>query len=209
MSSGGGSIFGGRKSLFGPEGSDEMNVDLNLTPLMDVMSNILFFLLASFGAAILSFLQASVPVQAEADDEDEAPRTDRVTVTVKLTGKTFKVNASGLGIEPEKLEALKTEIPAKSDSYDYARLKEMMLSIKRQFPASDTVMIVPVDTTVYEQIIHTMEAVKDSRIGDNKKVSLFPKVVVADLVKEDPVPEGAPAEALGAPGAVAPEPEGP
>ena len=40
-------IFGGRKSLFGEEGSEAVVVDLNLTPLMDVMSNILFFLLAS------------------------------------------------------------------------------------------------------------------------------------------------------------------
>ncbi len=178
--------------MFGSEGSDEMNVDLNLTPLMDVMSNILFFLLASFGAAILSFLQASVPIQAEADDEDEAPRTDRVTVTVKLTGSTFKVAASGLGIDPAKLESMKTEIPAKEKTYDYKALKEVVLNIKREFPASDTAMIVPSEQTIYEQIIQTIEAVKDSRMEHNKKLVLFPKVVVADIVKEDPKPEPEP-----------------
>ena len=37
--------------LFGKESTASYEVYLNLTPLMDVMSNILFFLLAAFGAS--------------------------------------------------------------------------------------------------------------------------------------------------------------
>ena len=68
MSGGGGGgeaeQSGPRKNVFGETTSG--NVDLNLTALMDILSNLLFFLLASFGATIVMAINGAVPVQSRA-----------------------------------------------------------------------------------------------------------------------------------------------
>src|SRR5687768_16734637 len=109
-----------RFQMFGPkkhrtftssdEGADDFSVELNLTPLMDVMSNILFFLLAGFGAAIISFLAASVPVQADSDTPPEPPPADKVTMNLQITPDSYKISASSEKVSPEALAKLKSEL---------------------------------------------------------------------------------------------------
>ena len=67
MSGGGGGEIeeeGGRggANVFGEAPSAP--VSLNLTALMDILSNLLFFLLAAFGATIVMAINAAVPVQS-------------------------------------------------------------------------------------------------------------------------------------------------
>lgn len=198
------SIFGAKKrSIFGASSGgsdvDEFAVDLNLTPLMDVMSNILFFLLAGFGAAILSFLAASVPVQSDSDAAPDAPRTDKVTVNLQIAADGYKLSISNDRLPPEELAKGKSMLKRNDKGgYDNAALSAALLELKRKYPASDTVMIVPGDTTVYEEIVAAMEASKDVRQGE-QRLRLFPKAVIADLVKADtaeapaaPAPAGGP-----------------
>jgi len=68
---GGGEEEGGRSgsSVFGEEATQP--VTLNLTALMDILSNLLFFLLACFGATIVMAINATVPV-ASSDKSDVA-----------------------------------------------------------------------------------------------------------------------------------------
>lgn len=169
--------------MFGSEGSGEINVDLNLTPLMDVMSNILFFLLASFGAAILSFINVAVPVQS--DGEPTPMKTDQVTVNLQITPGEYRVNCSNDELPPEKLQELKRTIPRLADgSYDFATLNRTLYEIKLKYPSSETAIMVPDGTVLYDSMIRTMDAVRDIRV-DGKRFRLFPKMVVADLVKAE------------------------
>ena len=115
--------------MFGSEGSGDVNVDLNLTPLMDVMSNILFFLLASFGAAILSYINVSYPVQS--DGEPSPMKTDQVTVNLQITPAEFKINCSNDEIPYEKLQELKHTIAKRPDgAYDYEKLNRTLYESK-------------------------------------------------------------------------------
>ncbi|MCC7381198.1 MAG: biopolymer transporter ExbD [Deltaproteobacteria bacterium] len=192
-----------RFAMFGPKkhrifgtghegGGDEFGVDLNLTPLMDVMSNILFFLLAGFGAAIISFLAASVPVQSESTEPPEPPRSDKVTVNLQITPTAYKINIAGEKLTPEDAAKYKKELPKVADGrYDSPALTQLLFQIKQVFPASDTLMIVPSDTTVYAEIVDAMEAAKDIPY-EGKRMRLFPKAVVADLVRGEPEGEGGP-----------------
>src|SRR3954447_17841821 len=80
---------GGLGGMFGNQ-STTYDVYLNLTPLMDVMSNILFFLLAAFGASAVAVLSVTVPVDASSDPSTDPPE-DKVTVTMRAdaTGITL------------------------------------------------------------------------------------------------------------------------
>lgn len=180
------SYFSKKKGPFSSGGGgDEFAVDLNLTPLMDVMSNILFFLLAGFGAAIISFLAASVPVQSDSDAPPDAPRLDRVTVNLQITPEGYKLNASNDKIPPAELAKYKQLIKKReAGGYDNAALNAALLELKRKYPASDTIMIVPGDATIYEEIVGVMEASKDV-VDNGHRMKLFHKAVIADLVKVD------------------------
>lgn len=180
--SSGKSVLGGGTSVFGSEGSDDVAVDLNLTPLMDVMSNILFFLLASFGAAVVSFVAVSVPVQSDAPGAP--PKTDSVTVNLRVMEGEYRLSLSNEAVEYEKLQAHKVAVPMKDGRYDNELLSSLLYEIKKDFPASDTLIIVPSDETTYDEIIKIIDAAR-ARDVDGKRLRLLPKVVVADLVKSD------------------------
>lgn len=179
------SPFTGRKSLFGSEGSDELVIDLNLTPLMDVMSNILFFLLASFGAAILSFMSASVPVEADPDTVvTQTPRTDRVTASIQFAPTGYSVSVSGDKMEASALEPYKRTIAKVEGSFDRKTLAAWVQKVKTDFPESDTAVLVPNDGTVYDDIVSTMETVRARKLAGDQFVKQLPKIVITNLLKE-------------------------
>lgn len=173
MSDEGGGIFGHGPlgSSGGGDAGDNIGaVDLNLTPLMDVLSNILFFLLASFGAAILSYLAASVPIQAEGDESQQPePRLDKVVVNVQIMKDAYRINLSSDDVDPEKMNKYRQTLPRTEEGYDTKQLGELINAIKEEFPASDTAMIVPNTETTYDEIVLTMEAVKDRPTEDPDK----------------------------------------
>jgi biopolymer transport protein ExbD len=190
MSDEGGGIFGHGPlgSSGGGDAGDNIGaVDLNLTPLMDVLSNILFFLLASFGAAILSYLAASVPIQAEGDESQQPePRLDKVVVNVQIMKDAYRINLSSDDVDPEKMNKYRQTLPRTEEGYDTKQLGELINAIKEEFPASDTAMIVPNTETTYDEIVLTMEAVKDRPTEDpDKPDKLLPKMVIADIVRAD------------------------
>jgi biopolymer transport protein ExbD len=179
----GNSIYGGRKSMFGREGSPDVVVDLNLTPLMDVMSNILFFLLASFGAAIVSFLNASVPVQS--DTPPAEMQKTQVVLTVQMTKTGYKLSASNDWLKQEELDKIKQAIPKAGKDYDTKALNAAAYKIKEKYPSSETVMLVPDDPNLYDEIVGAMEACREFKLDRKRKVRLFPKVVISGVIKAD------------------------
>jgi len=169
--------------MFGREGSSDVIVDLNLTPLMDVMSNILFFLLASFGAAIVSFLNASVPVQS--DTPPPEMQKNQVVLTVQMTKDGYKLSASNDWLPEEELNKIKQFIPKTGKNYDDKALNAAVYKIKEKYPASETLMLVPDDPNLYDEIVATMEACREVRLDAKRRVRLFPKVVISGVIKGD------------------------
>ena len=181
-----GSVFTQKRSVFGDE-SEIAGVDLNLTPLMDVMSNILFFLLASVGASIVALLPAATPTRSESAAAEEPP-VNQVLLNLQITDKGFVGSASNERLSREQTAALRFELPRRGSVSDpgwdlpYEELTKRLATIKEKYPASDTVIILPESRVPYEVIIRTMDASRG--IGGGQKTSnLFTKVVISDLVK--------------------------
>jgi biopolymer transport protein ExbD len=180
---GGGEVEVSGKGVFGDAMPAE--VDLNLTALMDILSNLLFFLLASFGATILMSVNASTPVQS-ADRSDAPTVKNAVTVNVKVAKTGFEVTASGTAQTPEELAALGRKIAAAPDGLDFPKLAEQLLAIKGKYPQSDTLILIPEAGVSYESLIKTMDAARQKDInvaGDKHNVKMFPNVVVTTVVK--------------------------
>ena len=180
------------------EGGDDQPIDLNLTALMDILSNILFFLLASFGAAVISVVSASVPVSS-IDESDGAKTDDAVTMTVAISQAGYRITASSETLPEEQLEQIKLTLPRTNhlpkdppegstlNELDFPKLTEALYRVKNAYPKSESVIIVPSPDILYDEVVQTMDAcrerVEKDPHGKTRKDLLFGKVVVSTTIQ--------------------------
>src|SRR5262249_36352446 len=140
MAGGGGPAdeSGPRTNVFGEVAPP--HVELNLTALMDILSNLLFFLLASFGATIVMSINGPAPVQS-AEKSDVADAADQVTVNVNLATDRIELAAAGSAQTEEQLERWKKSIPHVGGQPDYAAMAAQLKAIKGAYPKSDTILL--------------------------------------------------------------------
>ena len=185
MSGGGGPAeeTGPRSNVFGE--ALPQSVELNLTALMDILSNLLFFLLASFGATIVMSINATVPVQS-ADSSDVADQSLQVTVNVSLSRDHLELSAAGSKQTEEELARWKKTIAHVGGKPDYAALAAHLGAIKQAYPKSDTILLTPEAGLPYAQMIGVMDAAReipDPNGPAGSRLKLFPTVVVSSVVK--------------------------
>ena len=186
MSGGGGggsADDGGSSNAFGEDSTE--SVDLNLTALMDILSNLLFFLLASFGATVIMAINTQVPSQSS-DQSSIADTGESVTVNVKIDKEALEVTATGSAQSPADLAALSRKIPNLGGRIDGATLTDQLMIIKTKYPKSDTVILTPEPGVKYDAMIRTMDAAREHPVtagGTAHMVALFPTVVISTIVK--------------------------
>ncbi|HJL40840.1 MAG TPA: biopolymer transporter ExbD [Myxococcales bacterium LLY-WYZ-16_1] len=172
--------------MSGGGGNDESS-DFDLTALMDILSNIIFFLMASFGAAVVAVVPASVPTISEGGENDTAREEDKVTVTMKLEADgAVSISAANQDMLPEELAPYSKEIPSKDGTLDVRAVNDHLWSIKDEFRKSKDIMIVCADDVTYELLIEAMDASRERRMeveGESVYPSMFPAAVVSSMAK--------------------------
>ena len=179
------SAFGG--GLFGKE-STNYEVYLNLTPLMDVMSNILFFLLAAFGTSVLAILPATVPV-ASFEESSIEKETDRVTVTVRADNAGIAVRCESTTLTPDELRPFEAQLPKRQGDFDHEGLTAALKRIKERFPGSKTMILVPADRLSYQQVVRLMDAARAQKREGGVQLTLFPDVVLSGIAPVEGKPK--------------------
>ncbi|MEK7704250.1 MAG: biopolymer transporter ExbD, partial [Myxococcota bacterium] len=174
--------FGG---FFGKESTASADVYLNLTPLMDVMSNILFFLLSAFGASLVAVMPVTVPVQSTTESAVET-MDDKVTVTVKADAFGFAVACASQTAPPEKLRPYAVKLPKRASAYDKDGLRTALVRIKEAFPGSATMILVPDDSLKYDTIVQIMDAARSVTLPGGRLVTLFPEGVLSSIYTGEP-----------------------
>ena len=167
--------------LFGNQSQLHDEVYLNVTPLMDVMTNLLFFLLAAFGASAVTMFATGVPVAASYDSSihrlpDETPT---VTLRADATGLTL---ACGNVPVPE-LAACHQQIKKVAGTYDTGALGQALKSIKIRYPKADTLVVIPDDDVPYHVIVTLLDAARDEIHPPGRRIDLFNNVVMSSLVQ--------------------------
>lgn len=172
--------------------------ELNLIPVMNLVSILIPFLLmaASFVnlAVIDSTLPAIGPPQATEQDPDEKPP---LVLSVLITYKGLTIAGAdavlpGIVGEEAIAEGEDGERPptipcsedpcAGVDSYDYEELTRILAQIKDEYPDDENVILVPDSKIAYEVIVRVMDACREDRNdrdAQNEPRLLFPYVVIA------------------------------
>ncbi len=167
--------------------------EVDLAALVDVLANMLFFLLATVTFLQLKTLNAAVPALSTG----EVSTGKAVDVSVEVRRSGFVLKASG---EPADKNAVFTPVderfPRKEDgTLDTVNLSKKLWEIKKVAPEVKNIMIFPEQGILFEEVVRTMDATRDfpSASDPNKRVPLFSRPVLSELIEEDepaaPTPE--------------------
>jgi biopolymer transport protein ExbD len=160
---------------------EEHTGELNIVPYLDVVVNLVMFMLLSMtGLIALGVLNVSAPKiggEAAAAGAADQPKL-LLTVAIAKTG--FYVAGAGgvLGKEPETPAATRPPtIPLRDGKYDYAALGEQMKTIKAQFPNETGVILSADPEILYDVLIQTMDACREASVkrpdGSSERKPLF------------------------------------
>jgi biopolymer transport protein ExbD len=162
---------------FGGTDEEAEEVFLNLTPMIDILTCLLFFLLLSFGA--------SVPVIADGPTNPTVSKL-KITVGLQISDKGMLVTASHDLMSEQELAKLKRFFPKKKNEQDVKGLHEYLWKLKNNFPNSTSIIITPSPGTRYDVIVSAMDASREHPAGTPRKpikIPMFPEAVISTIVE--------------------------
>jgi len=152
---------------------EEIKGELNLVPYMDIVVNlILFLMLSSTGFLQFGVVNVSAPALG-GSSSDDTPKEEPLNLTIGISPKGLYLAGSG-GVLPAPGTATEPTIPKTGDDYDYAALTKKLVEIKTTFH-NETKVIIQGDPKIpYETVIKVMDAARQD--GPN---ILFPDVLLS------------------------------
>lgn len=156
-------------------------IELNLTPIMNLMLLLIPFLLLSSEFISIAVINVSSPrIGGGAAGEQQEKKKDKpdLNLTVTITDKGFIVAGTGgvLGGEADaSAERGGPTVPKVGDTYDYAGLTKKLIEIKDAFPEETKVILGAEPTVILDFLIQTMDATRETEDGR----ILFPDVILS------------------------------
>lgn len=139
------------------------HMGINLVPLIDVLTAIVFFgLLTYTGAAMATLTQFDLvlpPVVITGEDPSEAADKDRLTLLLAV-----RIQQAGtLQVEHSEEGGFKQVLRGYRDTTTLAQFESLMKQIKDKYPQNEDVIVIPDDEILYEDVIHVIERLKKVR----------------------------------------------
>lgn len=169
---------------------DEEAGELNIVPFLDIITNVLMFVLASISVTFTVSLIADAPKQGKGGVAAAPQESLNLTVlivsngyVIKGRGATIKVGCEGIGSgDPPtvpRIAASAGESMQDGLKYDTAGLQRCARKLKNEVENADMeqqVMVTANPNIPFQEIVRVMDAVRHDDKGD-----LFPNVVFTVL----------------------------
>ena len=145
---------------------------LNLTPMMDVLTVLVVFLLITAVFTSITVMDLNVPTNAGASVSNKP--NFAIEVIVRKAGLEI---ANGSSVE--------AAIPKKDNKYDLKKLSEMLIRLKGQYPQKEDATVLMEPKIEYDYMVQVMDTVRGAVVreeGSNEveKIVLFPKISIGD-----------------------------
>ena len=134
---------------------------LNLTPMMDVFTVLVVFLLITAVFTSITIMDLSVPTGAGGSAANKP--NFAIEVIVRKSGLEI---ANGRSVE--------AAIPKKDDKYDLKKLSELLLALKAKYPEKEDATVLMEPKVEYDHLVQVMDAVRGA------ETALFPKISIGD-----------------------------
>lgn len=157
--------------------------DLNLVPYLDIVMNIIMFLLATVQfQAMLANINITLPTAALRSETTTAPKPElNLTVSISDNGYTLATSGTvlfrGFRFGPEGVVQTSHDLPTLpkvANQLDTDGLTQLLAQIKERFPDEDRAVLSASPEIPYEQVVKTMDAMRE-RQGR----TLFPGVLLS------------------------------
>ncbi len=144
---------------------------LNLTPMMDILTVLVVFLLITAVFMSITIQELSVPTNAGGAGGQP---NFAIEVIVRKAGLEI---ANGSRVE--------AAIPKKDDKYDFELLSKMLVRLKAQYPQKEDATILLEPKIEYDHLIQVMDVVREADVRaegseEINKIVLFPKISIGD-----------------------------
>jgi biopolymer transport protein ExbD len=152
---------------------DEEGGELNIVPFLDIVMNVLMFVLATVSVTFTATIDTFPP---RAGSGARAPSTPTLGLTVLIVPDGFSLKARGGNVAPGCNDTGPgVAIPRKENDFDYDALKTCVTKLKATSADFNDEMGVTISANPpipYQVVISTMDAVRNNEQGD----PLFPEV---------------------------------
>jgi biopolymer transport protein TolR len=152
---------------------DEAGGELNIVPFLDIIMNVLMFVLATISVTFTATIDTYPP---RAGSGARAPTTPTLGLTVLVVPDGFSLKARGGNVAPGCNDTGPgIAIPKKEGDYDYDALRACANKLKGAAPEFKDEMGVTISANPpipYQVVISTMDAVRKNGTGED----MFPEV---------------------------------
>jgi len=148
--------------------ADEEGGELNIVPFLDIIMNVLMFVLATVSVTFTATIDTFPP--RAGGSSPRPPTTPTLGFSVLISGDGMGLKAPGCNGTGSGLA-----VPKVNGEYDYATLKACANKLKHaspDFAGESSVVIAASPNIPYQVVISTMDAVRKAENGDE----LFPEV---------------------------------
>lgn len=153
---------------------DEAGGELNIVPFLDIITNVLMFVLATISVTFTATID-TYPPRAGAGAARQLT-TPTLSLTVLVVPDGFSLKARGGNVAPGcDTTGPGVAIPTKNGEYDFPALKACVTKLKAAAPEFKDEMGVTISANPpipYQVVISTMDAVRKNEAGED----LFPEV---------------------------------
>jgi biopolymer transport protein TolR len=148
---------------------DEEGGELNIVPFLDIIVNILIFVLATVAVTFTATIETQPPASGGSGVRKEI-ESKALNLTVLIVNEGFSIKASGGNVAPG-CDGVGTgiAISQKSGTYDYDALTQCARKLKQSssdFADETQVYISANPGTDYQTVISTIDALRSTREGD-------------------------------------------
>ncbi|EKF75141.1 hypothetical protein A11A3_05594 [Alcanivorax hongdengensis A-11-3] len=154
--------------------SHDTEVELNITAFLNLMVVLIPFLLINAVFAQVSILQLNLPAVNDSSTPTPENEKEKLTLEVLIYTDRYEV------VDRSSSAVLKI-VKNKDDKHDALALHDFLVELKGKFPKVTAVTLLCEDDTPYEDMIHTMDAVRlySKEInGQPIKQELFPDISI-------------------------------
>jgi biopolymer transport protein TolR len=148
--------------------------ELNLVPYLDIIMNIIVFVIAGLSVVIMATVDTQPPAAGGGKGTRLASKALNLTTLITSDGISLKTSSGNIATGCANIGAGIT-VPRKSDgTHDYDELRRCGRELKKQndrFAEETQVTITANPDVAYQIVIHTMDALRNDGEG-----ALFPDV---------------------------------
>ncbi len=145
---------------------------INLTPMMDILTVLVVFLLITAVFMSITIEELSVPTAAGGSASS-------------MPNFAIEVIVRKAGLEIANGSSVEAAIPKKEDKYDIEMLSKILLRLKAQYPEKEDATVLMEPDIKYDNLIEIMDVVREAEMraegsDEVRKIDLFPKISIGD-----------------------------